>query len=49
MRGPADTIPPALAAGSVVRQLAAGESLFRQGDAAAAIYQVESGRLREVS
>jgi CRP-like cAMP-binding protein len=41
----ADTIPPALAAGSTVRQLAAGESLFNQGDRASAIYQVDSGRL----
>jgi CRP-like cAMP-binding protein len=31
-----------------VRQLAAGESLFNQGDRALAIYQVESGRLRLV-
>jgi len=44
----ADTIPPALAAGSTVRQLAAGESLFNQGDRAVAIYQVDSGRLRLV-
>jgi CRP/FNR family transcriptional regulator, dissimilatory nitrate respiration regulator len=33
-------------AGSVVRLLAPGELLFRQGDRAAAIYKVESGRLR---
>jgi CRP-like cAMP-binding protein len=44
----ADTIPPELAAGSTVRQLAAGESLFSQGDPAVAIYRVESGRLRLV-
>jgi CRP-like cAMP-binding protein len=44
----ADTIPPALGAGSTVRQLAAGESLFNQGDPAIAIYQVDSGRLRLV-
>lgn len=30
------------------RQLAAGESLFRQGDRATAIFRVESGRLRLV-
>ena len=41
-------MPPALAAGSAVRQLAAGESLFNQGDRAIAIYQVDSGRLRLV-
>jgi CRP-like cAMP-binding protein len=44
----ADTIPPALGAGSTVRQLAAGESLFNQGDPAIAIYQVDSSRLRLV-
>ncbi len=38
--------PPLLEAGSIVRELAAGEILFEQGDRAAAIYQVESGRLR---
>lgn len=37
---------PTLEAGSVVRVLAPGELLFRQGDRAAAIYKVESGRLR---
>ena len=31
-----------------MRQLAAGESLFNQGDPAVAIYQVDSGRLRLV-
>ena len=31
-----------------MRELAAGELLFRQGDSAAAIYRVESGRLRLV-
>jgi CRP-like cAMP-binding protein len=31
-----------------VRDLAAGEILFKQGDLAAAIYKVESGRLRLV-
>jgi len=41
-----DALPPSLTAGSVVRVLAPGELLFRQGDRAAAIYQVESGRLR---
>lgn len=42
--------PEALAllpdAGSVVRRLATGEILFKQGDRAFAIYKVESGRLR---
>ncbi|HVH73829.1 MAG TPA: Crp/Fnr family transcriptional regulator [Stellaceae bacterium] len=41
-----DALPSALDAGSAVRELAAGELLFRQGDRAAAIYKVESGRLR---
>ena len=41
-----DALPPSLEAGSVVRVLAPGELLFRQGDRAAAIYKVESGRLR---
>jgi CRP/FNR family transcriptional regulator, dissimilatory nitrate respiration regulator len=41
-----DALPPSLEAGSVVRLLAPGELLFRQGDRAAAIYKVESGRLR---
>ena len=36
----------ALDTGSAVRVLAPGEILFRQGDPAAAIYNVESGRLR---
>jgi CRP-like cAMP-binding protein len=39
-------LPASLEAGSVVRVLAPGELLFRQGDEAAAIYKVESGRLR---
>lgn len=39
-------MPSALDAGSAVRELAAGELLFQQGDRAAAIYKVESGRLR---
>ena len=42
----ADPLPPSLEAGSVVRVLTPGELLFRQGDPAAAIYRVESGRLR---
>src|SRR6516225_11055829 len=42
----ADPLPPSLEAGSVVRVLAPGELLFRQGDPAAAIYRVETGRLR---
>jgi hypothetical protein len=41
-----DALPPLLEAGSTVRVLAPGELLFRQGDRAAAIYKVESGRLR---
>ena len=41
-----DALPPSLEAGSTVRVLAPGELLFRQGDRAAAIYKVESGRLR---
>ncbi len=45
---PADALPRSLEAGSVVRDLAAGEVLFRQGDLAAAIYRVERGRLRLV-
>src|SRR6266446_5258679 len=44
----ADALPSSLDAGSVVRDLAEGEVLFRQGDRAAAIYKVESGRLRLV-
>jgi CRP-like cAMP-binding protein len=41
-----DDSPPLLEAASAVRELAAGELLFRQGAPAAAIYKVESGRLR---
>src|SRR5438874_8322178 len=41
-----DPLPASLEAGSTVRVLAPGELLFRQGDRAAAIYKVESGRLR---
>ena len=41
-------MPAFLEAGSVIRELAAGEVLFEQGDRAAAIYKVESGRLRLV-
>jgi CRP-like cAMP-binding protein len=43
-----DPLPEPLEAGSAVRVLAPGELLFRQGDRAAAIYKVESGRLRLV-
>ncbi len=39
-------LPPAIDAASTVRVLAAGDLLFRQGDPAAAIYKVETGRLR---
>jgi CRP-like cAMP-binding protein len=45
---PAEALPRSLEAGSVERELAAGEILFRQGDRAAAIYRVERGRLRLV-
>ena len=38
--------PPSLEARSAVRDLALGELLFQQGDRAAAIYKIESGRLR---
>jgi len=41
-----DALPPSLEARSVVRVLAPGELLFRQGDRAAAVYKVECGRLR---
>src|SRR5437660_12776664 len=41
-----DALPPSLEVRSVVRVLAPGELLFRQGDRAAAIYKVESCRLR---
>jgi CRP/FNR family transcriptional regulator, dissimilatory nitrate respiration regulator len=41
-----DSLPGSLEAGSTVRVLAPGDLLFRQGDPAAAIYKVESGRLR---
>jgi len=43
-----DDLPISLEARSVVRELAAGEILFTQGDRAAAIYKVESGRLQLV-
>src|SRR5215471_6477905 len=43
---PPDPLPASLEAGSTIRALAPGELLFRQGDPAAAIYKVESGRLR---
>ena len=39
-------LPSSFQAGSTVRVLAPGDLLFRQGDPAAAIYKVESGRLR---
>jgi len=41
-----DPLPALLEAGTSVRVLAPGDLLFRQGDPAAAIYKVESGRLR---
>ncbi len=45
-----DLLPPALEAVATasggIRDLAAGEPLFYRGDRAAAIYRVESGRLR---
>lgn len=43
---PPTALPSLLEAGSVVRVLGPGELLFQQGDRAAAIYKVESGRLR---
>jgi CRP/FNR family transcriptional regulator, dissimilatory nitrate respiration regulator len=43
---PPDPLPASLESGSTVRVLAPGELLFRQGDPAAAIYKVETGRLR---
>jgi CRP-like cAMP-binding protein len=39
-------LPSSFEAASTIRVLASGELLFRQGDLAAAIYKVESGRLR---
>jgi CRP/FNR family transcriptional regulator, dissimilatory nitrate respiration regulator len=42
------TLPPPIEAESVIRVLAQGELLFRQGHRAAAIYKVESGQLRLV-
>jgi CRP/FNR family transcriptional regulator, dissimilatory nitrate respiration regulator len=41
-----DALPSSLEDGSIVRDLVAGESLFQQRDPAAAIYKVESGRVR---
>lgn len=41
-------LPASVESASVLRTLAAGELLFGQGDPAAAIYRVESGRLRLV-
>jgi CRP-like cAMP-binding protein len=43
---PPDPLPASLESGSTVRVLAPGDLLFRQGDPVAAIYKVESGRLR---
>jgi CRP/FNR family transcriptional regulator, dissimilatory nitrate respiration regulator len=43
---PPDAFSPTLEPGSTVRVLAPGELLFQQGDPAAAVYKVESGRLR---
>ena len=43
-----DPLPASLEAGTSVRVLAPGDLLFRQGDPAAAIFKVESGRLRLV-
>ena len=42
----AHPLPVSLEAGSVIRVLEARELLFQQGDRTAAIYKVESGRLR---
>jgi CRP-like cAMP-binding protein len=41
-----DPLPASFETASTIRILASGELLFRQGDPAAAIYKVESGRLR---
>lgn len=43
---PFDWLPRTIWQESVVRELAAGETLFRQGDSARAVFAVESGRLR---
>jgi CRP-like cAMP-binding protein len=43
---PPEALPLLPDAGSVVRRLATGEILFKQGDRASAIYKIESGRLR---
>lgn len=45
---PVEALPRSLEADRSVRDLAAGEILFRQGDPPVAIYRVESGRLRLV-
>ena len=41
-----DWLPAAIRERSRVRDLAAGEALFRQGDKALAIFEIEHGRLR---
>ncbi len=41
-----DWLPPDVTRRSTIRELAAGESLFRQGDRSFAIFEVEDGRLR---
>lgn len=41
-----DWLPAAIRQHSTLRELAAGESLFRQGDKTFAIFEVEQGRLR---
>ena len=43
-----NTLPSSLESGGAVRVLAPRELLFRQGDPSAAIYKVESGRLRMI-
>jgi len=43
-----DWLPAVIRERSRVRELAAGEALFRQGDKAVAIFEVERGRLRLV-
>jgi CRP-like cAMP-binding protein len=43
-----DWLPAAIREGVTVRELEAGKSLFRQGDKAIAIFEVEHGRLRLV-
>jgi CRP-like cAMP-binding protein len=45
---PLDWLPAALRAQSRVRKLAAGETLFRQGDETVGVFEVEQGQLRMI-